>query len=433
MDIPLVSTEIMIAVLVLLIFLSAFFSSSETALSSSSKIRLKNLAKSPDYPRASKVLRLLEDFDDALSTILIGNNIVNILAASIATVIFTQYFGVRGLAWATIVMTVVVLIFGEILPKSLAKDHPEIFSMWCYPYLRVLIFIFTPFNLFFTWLKDVIRKIFKTGRKRGITEDELLIMVDEVQNEGGINKQDSELIKSAIEFSDIRVKEILTPRVDIVAVDITASNYDILHTFTSHGFSRLPVYREDIDHIVGLIHAKDFFTTYINNPNFKLERVIKNVAFVHNSTKISLVLKNLQDTKVEVAIVLDSYGGVKGMVTTEDIVEELVGEIWDEHDMIVANFHKIGDNRYLVSCNSNLQNASLHDLFRYLGLNLDLYNLENNSISGWVVDMLGEIPKKGDSFDYRDLHVTINKTNVHRVLEIIIEKMPFAAKTGAPS
>ncbi len=406
--------------LFLLICLSAFFSSSETAISSCSKVRLKNIAKTGNK-KAKKVLALIDDFDNALSTILIGNNIVNIAAASIATVVFTIYFGSSGLAVATVVMTIIVLIFGEILPKSFAKDRPETFAMWCAPYLHFLIILFTPLNIIFKLMKKQFRKFFKTGEHRGITEDELMIMVDEVENEGAINKQDSDLIKSAIEFSDIRVKEILTPRVDIVSVDINEGNAVALETFTSHGFSRLPVYKENEDQVIGIIHAKDFFSHYINNQNFRLERIVKNIAFVHSSTKISLVLKTLQETKVEMAIVLDSYGAIRGLVTTEDIVEELVGEIWDEHDKIISTFHKIGQDKYLISCNSNLQNASLHDLFKYLQLDIDEYKLENNSISGWVVETLGEIPHKGDSFNYRNLHVTVNKTNLHRVLEIIID------------
>jgi len=406
--------------LFILIGLSAFFSSSETALSSCSKIRLKNIAKAGDK-RASKVLSLIDDFDNALSTILIGNNVVNIAAASIATVVSTAYFGSSGLAVATIAMTIIVLIFGEILPKSFAKDRPENFAMWCAPYLYFLIVLFTPLNILFKLLKEQFRKFFNTGGHRGITEDELMLMVDEVENEGTINKQDSDLIKSAIEFSDIRVKEILTPRVDIVSVDINEGNEVALKTFTTHGFSRLPVYNENEDKIIGIIHAKDFFSSYISNKDFQLENIVKNIAFVHSSTKISLVMKTLQDSKVEMAIVLDSYGAIRGLVTTEDIVEELVGEIWDEHDKIISTFHKIGNDKYLISCNSNLQNASLHDLFKYLGLDFDQYKLENNSISGWVVETLGEIPHKGDFFTYRNLHVTVNKTNLHRVLEIIIE------------
>lgn len=409
--------------LFVLIILSAFFSATETSLSSCNRIRLKNMHKDGNK-RAGQVLGLIDNFDNALSTILIGNNIVNIAAASIATVVFTHYFGNSGLTYSTIAMTIIVLIFGEISPKSFAKEHAESFAMWCYPALILLIWAFTPLNKLFALLKDNLRKLIDAAEHKGMTEDELMVMVDEVESEGAINSQESELIKSAIEFSDIRVKEILTPRVDIVACAITDSNDEIFKTFASHGFSRLPIYEGDIDHIIGIIHSKDFFIHYIKKSDFDLRTILKDIAIVHFSTKISLVLKTLQRTKVQMAIVLDSYGGVRGLVSIEDIVEELVGEIWDEHDEVASVFHQIGKNRFLISCDSSERNASLHDLFKYLNLDIDQYKLENTSISGWVVDMLGEIPHKGDAFSYSNLNVTINKTNNHRVLEILIEVLP---------
>ena len=423
MNFLLVSLRTLTLILLVLIVLSAFFSASETALTSCSKLRLKKLAKNGNE-RANKVLKLIDSYDETLSTILIGNNIVNIAAASISAAVCTAYFGAEGLAAATIITAIVVIIFGELLPKSAAKDLPEKFALFCAPLLSFLVLILTPLNFFFKTAKAFLTKVLKRNTSRGLTEDELLLMVDEVENDGAINKEDSELIKSAIEFSDIRVREIMTPRVDAVTIDLAEGNQEALKTFVSHGFSRLPVYKEDDDKMIGIIHAKDFFTAYINNPAFKLERIVKDIAFVHSSTKISLVMKTLQDQKVEMAMVVDSYGTIRGLVTTEDIVEELVGEIWDEHDKVISAFHKVGKDRYLVSCNSNLQNPSLNDLFKYLELDIDRYGLENNSISGWVVETLGDIPHKGDSFDCKDLHITVNKTNKNRVLEILIDKVP---------
>ena len=423
MNFLLVSLRTLTLILLVLIVLSAFFSASETALTSCSKLRLKKLAKNGNE-RANKVLKLIDSYDETLSTILIGNNIVNIAAASISAAVCTAYFGAEGLAAATIITAIVVIIFGELLPKSAAKDLPEKFALFCAPLLSFLVLILTPLNFFFKTAKAFLTKVLKRNNSRGLTEDELLLMVDEVENDGAINKEDSELIKSAIEFSDIRVREIMTPRVDAVTLDIADGNQEALKTFVSHGFSRLPVYKEDDDKMIGIIHAKDFFTAYINNPDFKLERIVKDIAYVHSSTKISLVMKTLQDQKVEMAMVVDSYGTIRGLVTTEDIVEELVGEIWDEHDKVISAFHKVGKDKYLVSCNSNLQNPSLNDLFKYLELDIDRYGLENNSISGWVVETLGDIPHKGDSFNCKDLHITVNKTNKNRVLEILIDKVP---------
>lgn len=423
MNFLLVSLRTLTLILLVLIILSAFFSASETALTSCSKLRLKKLAKNGNA-RANKVLKLIDSYDETLSTILIGNNIVNIAAASISAAVCTAYFGAEGLAAATIITAIVVIIFGELLPKSAAKDLPEKFALFCAPLLSFLVLILSPINFFFKTAKAFLTKVLKRNTSRGLTEDELLLMVDEVENDGAINKEDSELIKSAIEFSDIRVREIMTPRVDAVTIDIADGNQEALKTFVSHGFSRLPVYKEDDDKMIGIIHAKDFFTAYINNPDFKLERIVKDIAYVHSSTKISLVMKTLQDQKVEMAMVVDSYGTIRGLVTTEDIVEELVGEIWDEHDKVISAFHKVGKDKYLVSCNSNLQNPSLNDLFKYLELDIDRYGLENNSISGWVVETLGDIPHKGDSFNCKDLHITVNKTNKNRVLEILIDKVP---------
>ncbi|WP_416181598.1 HlyC/CorC family transporter [Acidaminococcus timonensis] len=419
-----IPTAALTLILVIFISFSGFFSAAETALTGANKLRLKNLAKGGNT-RARKALQLLNHFDDALSTILIGNNVVNIATASLAAAVSTAAFGPSGLALATVVTTIIILIFGEILPKSAASDAPEYYSMKTAGLLRILVVLFTPLNFLFRQLKQLAARLLgKKNSRKPATEDELLLMVDEVESGGGINKQDSLLIKSAIEFSDIRVREIMTPRVDMVAMDISEGTPEALKLFRSHGFSRLPVFKDDYGEIIGVLHAKDFFAAYLQNPQFDLKKVIKKAALVHQSTKISRVLKTLQEAKVEMAMVMDSYGTVRGLVTTEDIVEELVGEIWDEHDKAVSSFRRLGKNRVLVSCSSNSQNANLFDLFKVLDLDIDDYGLENNSISGWVVDTLETIPKKGDSFDCKNLHVTVTRANEHRVQEIIVEVRP---------
>ena len=421
-----IPAPLLTGILFVFICFSAFFSATETALTGSNKLRLKNLAKgnTKKARRAARVLRLLDHFDDALSTILIGNNIVNIATASLAAAVSTAYFGPSGLALATVVTSIVILIFGEILPKSAANDFPESFAMACAGFLRILVVLFTPLNLLFRLLKTGFSKFLSKGGDNGATEDELLLMVDEVESGGAINKQDSRLIKSAIEFSDIRVKEIMTPRVDMVAMDISEGPEEALRQFASHGFSRLPVFKDDYSEIIGVLHAKDFYAHYMKDPHFPLETAVKKAAFVHQSTKISRVMKTLQEAKVEMAMVMDSYGTVRGLVTSEDIVEELVGEIWDEHDKVVSSFRHLGKNRYLISCSSNSQNANLFDMFKYMDLDMSDYNLENASISGWVIDTLQRIPQKGDTFDCRNLHVTVTRANGHRVQEIVVEVRP---------
>ena len=414
--------------IILVIFLcgSAFYSASETALSTVNKIRLKNMARTGNEDAAG-ILKLLEHFDEVLSTILVGNNIVNIGTASIATMLCIRLMGNgNSVTIATAVTTVVILIVGEISPKSLAKEYAEPFLLSIHKLLWWNTKLFTPLNFIFKKLKDCLSRTIsgKNPVKPVITEAELKVMVDEVENEGTISEAESDLIKSAIEFNDIRVKEILTPRVDMVACSITNSNAEIYRLFTTNNFTRLPVYDAEENNIIGLLHSKDFYNSYFKNPKFNLKTILKNIAYVHRSTKISLLLKNLQHNKLQMAAVIDSYGSVVGIVTIEDILEELVGEIWDEHDDDVSVFHKLGNNKYLVSCDSNSQNASLRDLFEYIKLDFDLYNLENQSINGWVVDSFGEIPKKGDSFTYQDLQVEVTKVDQNRVKKIIVTHLP---------
>ena len=411
-----------ITVLLALLACSAFFSSAETALTSVNKIRLKNMARKGEE-RAKLCLKLLEDFDSVLSTILVGNNIVNIAAASIATVVFIQLMGSKGVTVSTIVTTVVILIFGEISPKSFAKEFPEkVLLSSCRP-LLLLTRLFTPVNFFFSQLK---KQLNIAGKKAApaMTEAELKVMVDEVESEGSINRDESDLIKAAIEFNDVRVKEILTPRVDMVACNITDSNAEIYRLFSSNNFSRLPVYDLEENNLIGLLHSKDFFNAYMKDPKFKLKKILKSIAYVHRSTKVSVVLKNMQRNKIQMAAVIDSYGSVAGIVTIEDIIEELVGEIWDEHDTAVSVFHKLGPGKYLISCDSGSRNASLRDMFEYMQLDFDLYGLENQPIAGWVVDSFGQIPQKGDSFTCQDLQVVVHQVDQNRVKEIIVTHQP---------
>ncbi len=245
-----------------------------------------------------------------------------------------------------------------------------------------------------------------------------------MESEGSINRDESDLIKAAIEFNDVRVKEILTPRVDMVACNITDSNAEIYRLFSSNNFSRLPVYDLEENNLIGLLHSKDFFNAYMKDPKFKLKKILKSIAYVHRSTKVSVVLKNMQRNKVQMAAVIDSYGSVAGIVTIEDIIEELVGEIWDEHDTAVSVFHKLGPGKYLVSCDSGSRNASLRDMFEYMQLDFDLYGLENQPIAGWVVDSFGQIPQKGDSFTCQDLQVVVHQVDQNRVKEIIVTHQP---------
>lgn len=401
----------MIIILILLIIMSGFFSATETAFSSLNKIRLKNLANNGNK-RSQITLDLVENYDKVLSTILIGNNIVNIISASLSTIIFVNTFGDAGITISTIVMTILVLIFGEISPKSLAKEAPENFAMFSAPIIKILIFLLTPLNFLFLLWQDFIAKLFKISSDRSITEEELITIVKEAEEDGGIDAQEGELIRSAIEFNDLIVTDVLTPRVDLAAVSSADDNETISNIFLETGFSRLPVYLDSIDNIIGVITHKDYFN-YVLKKNLPLDSAIKPTIYTTSTIKISKLLKLLQQAKSHMAIITDEYGGTLGIVTMEDIIEELVGEIWDEHDEVVNEFIKVGEHQYKIACKANLDKM------------FELFNLKNElditTVSGWVTYELGKIPNVGDNFTYENLNITVSKTDHRRVLEILVE------------
>ena len=411
----------MIVALILLVTFSAYFSATETAFTSLNRIRMRSKAEGGDR-RAALALRLSEDYDRMLSTILIGNNIVNISASTIGTVLFTKHIGdAYGPLVSTIVLPCIILIFGEISPKSLAKEHAEAFAMFSAPILRLLLLVLRPLNFIFAQWKKLISLLFRHSPDEGITEEELITMVDQAENEGGLDQDESELIRSAIEFSDLEVEEILTPRVDIVAVEDTATMDEIAKVFAESGYSRLPVYQEDIDNIVGVIHEKDFHAARYHGQN-DVSAIVSNVLYTTATTKISDLLRILQKAKAHMVIVVDEYGGTEGLCTLEDIVEELVGEIWDEHDEVIEEFQKQADGSYLISCNANL--TDLYDLFSLKG------ESDSNTVSGWVMEEVGRVPEVGDHFVCEGLDVTVTKVDHRRVLEIRVVVLPREPEDG---
>ncbi len=396
-----------------LLFMSAFFSATETALTSFNSVRMKNTASNGDA-KAALVLRLAENFDRVLTTLLIGNNIVNISMASIGALIFTRSFGDIGVTISTAVITILVLVFGEILPKTFAKESPERFAMFAAPTVRVLTVIFAPLNGFFAWGKDRITSTFNVAaEEKGITEEELLTIVEEAQIDGGINEEEGDLIRSVIEFDDLEVVDIVTPRVDVVAASESASTEEILAIFRDTGYSRLPIYRESVDNIIGVIHQKDFHNevAYAKMP---LETIIKPAIFVTESMKISTLMRQLQQHKSHIAIVTDEFGGTLGIVTMEDIIEELVGEIWDEHDEVVEEIEQVAEGEYKVMAGANLDK-----IFRLL--DIDDEETGATTVGGWVTEQLGRVPEEGDHFIYENVSTTITKTNSRRVLEVLFK------------
>ena len=413
--------SVIVIVLVLLVVLSAFFSATETAFTSLNRIRLKSKADGGNR-QAALALSLVDDYDNLLSTILVGNNIVNLSTASLATVFFTVSLSLRnGAVISTAVVTVVVLIFGEVCPKSLAKEFPESFAMFSAPIMRGLMLLLTPVNFLFRLLKRGMSRLFRKKDDGGITEEELITMVDQAEDEGGLDQHESELIRSAIEFNDLEVDEILTPRVDMVAVEDAASMEEVAKAFAESGYSRLPVYHEDIDDIVGVIHEKDFYAAR-HYGRGGIKDLISPVLYTTGNTKISELLRILQRKKAHMVIVVDEYGGTEGLVTLEDIVEELVGEIWDEHDEVIEEFKKQEDGSYLISCN-----ADLTDLFDLFSIRDDC---DANTVSGWVMEKIGRIPEAGDRFTSDGLDVTVTKVDHRRVMEIRVVVFPPEAPEG---
>ena len=408
----------MICILAVLVLCSAFFSATETAFTSLNRIRMRAKADGGDL-RAERVLQLSEDYDNLISTVLVGNNIVNILAATLSTVLFVQGLQLRnGAALSTVVMTVVVLIFGEVAPKTMAKETAESFSMFSAPLLRVLMVLLKPVTALLALIQKAL-KHFIHPKDEGITEEELVTMVEQAETEGGLDRHESELIRSAIEFGDMEVQEILTPRVDIVAVEDTATMEDIAAAFAESGYSRLPVYHGDMDDIVGVIHEKDFHAARYRG-QADLAAITAPVLYTTGNTKISDLLRVLQRKKAHMVVVVDEYGGTEGLCTLEDIVEELVGEIWDEHDEVIEEFKKQPDGSYLIACHAAL--TDLYDLFALKG------DCEANTVSGWVMEQIGRVPEEGDRFQSDGLDVTVTRVDHRRVLEIKVIVLPEEEK-----
>lgn len=401
-----------IIALVFLVICSAFFSASETAYTSLNLVRMKRMAADGDA-RAAKVLKLAERYENLLSSILIGNNIVNILASSLATVLFVRALGNKGVTVSTLVITVVILLVGEVTPKNIAKEHAETIAMKFYPVLFMLTKLFTPLNWLLGCWQKLIGKVVKPAEDRGYTEEELITIVEEAENEGGIDAHESELIKSAIEFTDVDVEEILTPRVEIQAMELGASDDEISDLFQESGYSRLPVYQETVDNIVGILHEKDF---YANRGKVPVRELMSTPTYVMQNTKVSDLLKLLQKTKSHMAVVVDEYDGVQGIVTMEDILEELVGEIWDEHDEVVEEYRALPDGGYLVDGGANLDDM------------LELFDVHKEydpvTVNGWVREELGRFPKAGDSFECDNLIVTVEKAEKRRATEVRVVRKP---------
>ena len=400
--------EIYLFIIVTCVILSGYFSATETAFSTFNRIRVKNLAEKGNK-KAALALELSENYDSLISAILIGNNIVNILAAAISTLLFTTLLNGDadlGATVSTAVLTVVILIFGEISPKSIAKNHPETFAIFSAPIINVVRILLFPFIFVFNAWQKLLAKIFKAPDDQGITEEELISIIEEAEEEGDLDKEEGDLIKSAIEFGELEVGDIYTPRIDITALPVGATKEVVAKTFSESGYSRLPVYDGDIDNIVGILYYKDFYTVAYKT-TVPLKEIIKPVIFVAKTQPVNELMKDLQEKQLHMAVVTDEFGSTAGIVTLEDILEEIVGEIWDEHDEIIEEIKKVEDNEYIVSGRANIENF-------FSELDID-EEIESVTVGGWAMEVLGKIPEVGDSFEEYGLLVEILEMDNRRV------------------
>ena len=406
------STTTCIMIMAVCLLLSAYFSATETAFSSANTTRLRTLAEKGSR-NAALSLKLLGQYDRLLSTILIGNNIVNIATASIGTVLFVRHYGDAGATISTVVVTVVVLIFGEISPKSIAKDCAEKCAMLSAPILQVLIWVLMPLNLLFSLWKKLLAKVFRLNGDSKMSQEELLMLVDEVQQDGSIDRDEGELLKNAIGFSEQEAQDILIHRVDLAALPVTASKEEVAALFTQTKYSRLLIYQDSIDHILGTVHQKDFYVG-CGVTEQPLSAIISPPVFALENEPIRLLLKKLQQAKTHVAVVVDEYGGTCGIVTMEDILEELVGEIWDEHDEEEVFLRKLAPDTWLVDAGMDFD-----DFAAFFHLKTDS---EMVSVSGWVMEQFGRVPEAGDSFTFDDLAVRVTRVENHRIEEIQVTR-----------
>lgn len=402
-----------IIIMVICLLSSAYFSATETAFSCANKTRLRALAEKGNK-KAELAASLADKYDRLISTILIGNNIVNILLASVATLLFVEKLKLpSGAAVSTAVVTVAVLIFGEITPKSIANDFPEKFAMFSAPFIRIFIWVFLPLNFIFSLWKKLVGKLFKVEQEDNLTQEEFLMMVEEAEHDGDIDTDEGDLLRNAIEFSDLKAEDILTHRVDLEALPLDSAKKEIAQTFAETRFSRIPIYEDNIDNIIGVIHQKDF---YVGSgiTTAPIKDIISPVLFVHQSERADDLLKKLQREKSHMAVVVDEYGGTLGIVTMEDILEQLVGDIWDEHDEVVEEFKELDENTFIIDCNMNLD-----DFCEEFDIETES---DSVSVGGWVAEQIGNIPNVNDSFVFENLVVTVTETDSHRASVIKVEK-----------
>ena len=411
--------------LILCILLSAFFSATETAFSACNRVKLKTV-DGPRKEKAQIALGLLEKYDSLITTVLIGNNLVNIVGTAIATLLFTTRIlpGQEDLATtiASVMMTVLVLFLGEVGPKTLAKQQPEKYAMYVSPVIRFLMTVLKPLDWLFALWRKLLAKLVKPEQEESQIEEELMTMIDEAQTEGDIEEEEGELIRSAIEFNDQNAADIMTPRVDVTALEDTATIETAADVFRDTWFSRIPVYHEDLDHIVGILHEKDFYKL-THEGCTDITKIMKEPVFAPATLSISNLLKLFRTSQTHLVILLDEYGGTDGIVTMEDVLEELVGEIYDEHDEVSEEVVEQEDGTLIVDGNMQLQ-----ELLEKFGVEDDEYDADTEG--GWASEMLEKVPEVGDSFTLDRHQFTVTEMDGFRVIRMQVTELPEETETA---
>lgn len=398
----------------ILVWCSSFFSSCETAISSLNKIRIKKMAADGNK-RAELVLKLSENYGKVLTALLIGNNILNIFVSTIGAVIFTSYFGAWGAGISTIFFTFVVLIFAEIIPKTIAKVKAEAICLKKVKLIYFFMFVFMPIIFLCDKIRNLIGNLKKLDNQPTITEPELKFMLEEIQNQGILEDREGKLVSSALDLDEIQASQIMTPRVDLVAIEINTSIENIKNIFLNEKFSRLPVYEENIDNVVGFVNEKDFFKIYLENKNFNLRDILKKAFLVPAHMNVSEIMRYFQQGEPHMAIVVDQYGGVEGLITFVDVIEQLFGEICDEKDDREKNIKKIGDNKWLIN-----PSVSVYEMFEAISKKSILVETRSNTVGGWIFEVLNKVPRNGDSFEFNDFKIIVKKMEQKRISKVLI-------------
>lgn len=401
---------LMWSVLIVLVAFSAFFSSSETAILSINRIRLKTEASNGNK-QASRVLDLIKKYSQVLTAVLIGNNIVNIAASTIGTMIFTYYFGSAGVGLATLFLTIIILIFGEIIPKSIATERADSIAMKFSGILSFIVWILKPIIFLFDKTRKLINNFMGHKKSPSVTEQELKVIIEEIEDEGVLEDQEGELVRSALDLDETTAEECMTPRVDMISIEVDTDIEKVKNVFLKHRLTRLPVYKKDIDNVIGIINVKDFFHSYLSGEKFKIASLLKKAIFVPPQSNISDLLKRFQEKKIHMAIVIDQYGGVEGLITLEDILEELVGDIYDESDIEIKDIEEIGKNHWRVN-----PDISVEEMFESINYTPKVCNTDSKTVGGWVIENIEKVPELSDEFVFEDLKITVSETEGKRMV-----------------